>query len=66
MAPEVIDSRNGIKGYDAKKADAWASGVFLVAMLLGAFPFDHKNFSDPNSPEAQREVWYASLSTPVI
>ena len=38
MSPELIDSRNGLRGYDAKAVDVWASGVMLLAMLLGNLP----------------------------
>lgn len=57
MAPELIDSRHGLRGYDGMKADAWACGVLLIAMLLGTFPFDHQKHPDPNTHEAQLEVW---------
>ena len=57
MAPEVIDSRNGLRGYAGRSADVWACGVLLVAMLLGSFPYDHVRNSDPNTHEAQMEVW---------
>ena len=64
MSPELIDSRNGLRGYDAKAVDVWASGVMLLAMLLGTFPFDHTNNPDPNTNEAQVEVWWAPGSCP--
>ena len=57
MSPELIDSRHGLRGYDGMKADAWACGVLLIAMLLGTFPFDHQKHPDPNTHEAQLEVW---------
>ena len=28
-------------GYDGRSVDAWASGILLLVMLLGSFPFDH-------------------------
>ena len=58
MSPELIDSRHGLRGYDGMKADAWACGVLLIAMLLGTFPFDHQKHPDPNTHEAQLEVWW--------
>ena len=57
MSPELINSRDGAKGYDAQSVDVWASGVLLIVMLLGTFPFDHIENPDPNSPEAHLEVW---------
>ena len=61
MSPELIDSRHGLRGYDGMKADVWACGVLLIAMLLGTFPFDHTKHPDPNTHEAQLEVWYSLL-----
>ena len=57
MSPELINSRNGAKGYDGKSVDVWASGVLLIVMLLGTFPFDHTEHPDPNTSEAHLEVW---------
>ena len=59
MSPELINSRNGAKGYDGRHVDVWASGVLLIVMLLGAFPFDHIEHPDPNTSEAHLEVWCA-------
>jgi serine/threonine-protein kinase SRK2 len=59
MSPELINSRNGAKGYDGKQVDVWASGVLLIVMLLGTFPFDHTENPDPNTSEAHLEVWCA-------
>ena len=28
-------------GYDGRSVDVWASGILLLVMLLGSFPFDH-------------------------
>ena len=61
MSPELIDSRHGLRGYDGMKADAWACGVLLIAMLLGTFPFDHQKHPDPNTHEAQLEVWWVKF-----
>ena len=58
MSPELIDSRYGLHGYDAKAVDVWASGVMLLAMLLGTFPFDSTD-SDPDNKDVQVEVWCA-------
>jgi serine/threonine protein kinase len=57
MSPELINSRNGAKGYDGKSVDVWASGVLLIVMMLGTFPFDHTENPDPNTSEAHLEVW---------
>ncbi|KAG2450725.1 hypothetical protein HYH02_004563 [Chlamydomonas schloesseri] len=46
-----------VLSYSARAADVWACGVMLFAMLLGRFPFDHENHPDPNSSDAQVEVW---------
>ena len=62
MSPELINSRNGAKGYDGRHVDVWASGVLLIVMLLGAFPFDHIEHPDPNTSEAHLEVWCAGPS----
>jgi len=64
MSPELIDSRHGLRGYDGMKADAWACGVLLIAMLLGTFPFDHQKHPDPNTHEAQLEVWLQQVGQP--
>ena len=60
MSPELINSRNGAKGYDGRHVDVWASGVLLIVMLLGAFPFDHIEHPDPNTSEAHLEVWWVA------
>ena len=60
MSPELINSRNGAKGYDGQSVDVWASGVLLIVMLLGTFPFDHIEHPDPNTSEAHLEVWCAT------
>ena len=59
MAPELIHSRDGGHGYDGKQVDVWASGILLIVMLLGTFPYDHIVHPDPNSVEAHEEVWCA-------
>ncbi|KAK9916166.1 hypothetical protein WJX75_009636 [Coccomyxa subellipsoidea] len=64
MSPELINSRNGAKGYDGKQVDVWASGVLLIVMLLGTFPFDHIENPDPNTSEAHLEVWMQQIRTP--
>ena len=58
MAPELKHSPNGPNGgYDGKQVDVWASGILLMVMLIGAFPYDHVVHPDPNSTEAHHEVW---------
>lgn len=57
MAPELIHSRNGEHGYDGRQVDVWASGILLIVMLLGTFPYDHIDNPDPNTAEAHEEVW---------
>ncbi|KAK9843746.1 hypothetical protein WJX81_004818 [Elliptochloris bilobata] len=64
MSPELINSRNGAKGYDGRHVDVWASGVLLIVMLLGAFPFDHIEHPDPNTSEAHLEVWLQQVRQP--
>ena len=45
MAPELLKAqfRQGEvhHNYDALTADIWACGIWLVTVLVGAFPFDH-------------------------
>jgi serine/threonine-protein kinase SRK2 len=57
MSPEVIKARESKKGYDPRSADIWSAGVLLYVMLLGSFPFDHEEQQDPNSSQAQQEVY---------
>ena len=52
------------KGYDGALADVWASGVLLIVMLLGTFPFDHTEHPDPNTSEAHLEVWLQQMRQP--
>jgi len=33
-------------GYDGRSVDVWASGILLLVMLLGSFPFDHTGGAD--------------------
>ena len=37
----VLSSRLLQIGYDGRSVDVWASGILLLVMLLGSFPFDH-------------------------
>lgn len=62
MSPELINSKNGKLGYDGRSVDVWASGILLLVMLLGAFPFDHTEHPDPNTSEAHLEVWLQQVS----
>mmetsp|Transcript_36715 Transcript_36715/g.108271 ORF Transcript_36715/g.108271 Transcript_36715/m.108271 type:complete len:446 (-) Transcript_36715:145-1482(-) len=56
MSPQLIASSATEQGYDASKADIWASAVLLFVMLLGQFPYDHTENVDPNCSAAQKEV----------
>ncbi|KAI3434633.1 hypothetical protein D9Q98_002700 [Chlorella vulgaris] len=62
MSPELINSKNGKIGYDGRSVDVWASGILLLVMLLGSFPFDHTEHPDPNTSEAHLEVWLQQVS----
>lgn len=62
MSPELINTKNGQKGYDGRSVDVWASGILLLVMLLGSFPFDHTEHPDPNTSEAHLEVWLQQVS----
>lgn len=64
MSPELINSREGAKGYDGQSVDVWASGILLIVMLLGTFPFDHIEHPDPNTSEAHLEVWLQQVKQP--
>lgn len=65
MSPELINSsRAGERGYDGALADVWASGVLLIVLLLGTFPFDHTEHPDPNTSEAHLEVWLQQMRQP--
>lgn len=55
--PSSLQSQNGKKGYDGRKVDVWASGILLLVMMSGAFPFDHVQNTDPNAKEAHMEIW---------
>ena len=57
MSPEVIHAKESKTGYDPKSSDLWSAGVLLYVMLLGSFPFDHEEQQDPNSAQAQQEVY---------
>eukprot|EP00884_Botryococcus_braunii_P018774 jgi/Botrbrau1/5580/Bobra.97_2s0011.1 len=54
MSPEIINPI--AKGYEGTRVDIWASGVMLIVMMLGCFPYDHEKNPDPNSLEAAYEV----------
>lgn len=62
MSPELINTNSGQKGYDGRSVDVWASGILLLVMLLGSFPFDHTEHPDPNTSEAHLEVWLQQVS----
>ena len=50
------------KKYNAKRADVWACGVFLFAMLFGAFPFDSTDH-DPNSITTVHDILEQQLAS---
>jgi serine/threonine-protein kinase SRK2 len=62
MSPELINQKGGQLGYDGRSVDVWASGILLLVMLLGSFPFDHTQHPDPNTSEAHLEVWLQQVS----
>jgi len=58
MAPEILETRTPDgrdHNYDPAMADVYAAGIMLLAMLVGAFPYDHASGSDIVT--AEREVW---------
>jgi len=62
MSPELMNQATKEKGYDGRSVDVWASGILLLVMLLGSFPFDHTEHPDPNTSEAHLEVWLQQVS----
>jgi len=62
MSPELINTKGGSRAYDGRSVDIWASGILLLVMLLGSFPFDHTEHPDPNTSEAHLEVWLQQVS----
>ncbi len=50
-APEVLQRP---RGYDAKQADVWSSGVMLFAMLSCAYPFERPE--DDRDPRGHHRV----------
>lgn len=62
MSPELMNKATQGKGYDGRSVDVWASGILLLVMLLGSFPFDHTEHPDPNTDEAHLEVWLQQVS----
>eukprot|EP01023_Acetabularia_acetabulum_P049871 TRINITY_DN5354_c0_g1_i1.p1 TRINITY_DN5354_c0_g1~~TRINITY_DN5354_c0_g1_i1.p1 ORF type:complete len:330 (+),score=48.80 TRINITY_DN5354_c0_g1_i1:3-992(+) len=63
MSPQLINSRNGNRGYDGTKSDVWAIGVLLFVMLLGMFPFEHSNHPNPDRSAAYLEVWLQQIKS---
>lgn len=53
MAPEVITNRQNHRSYNPVEADVWACGIWLVALLVGAFPFDNRPGVDDRTAEMQ-------------
>ena len=62
MSPEVLTTRTTKKGYNPKKADMWACGVLLFAMLYGTFPFDSTDH-DPNSITTVHDILEQQLTS---
>ena len=62
MSPEVLTSKTTKAGYNPKRADVWASGVLLFAMLYGTFPFDSTGH-DPNSITTVHDILEQQLAT---
>ncbi|QDZ22542.1 protein kinase [Chloropicon primus] len=62
MSPEVLTTGTTKKGYNAKRADVWACGVLLFAMLFGAFPFDSADY-DPNSITTVHDILEQQLAS---
>ena len=62
MSPEVLTTSTTKKGYNAKRADVWACGVLLFAMLFGAFPFDSTDH-DPNSITTVHDILEQQLAS---
>lgn len=59
MSPELIDSRYKQEArhrYDPMLADVWACGIWLVAVLVGAFPFDYKHGAEMDVREEEQEI----------
>lgn len=65
MAPELLETRfkdqidlqqqqqHDQRFHDPMQADVWAAGIWLVAALIGAFPFDYEPDSDNITAERQ-------------
>jgi serine/threonine-protein kinase SRK2 len=62
MSPEVLTTGTTKKGYNAKRADVWACGVLLFAMLFGTFPFDSTDH-DPNSITTVHDILEQQLAS---
>lgn len=62
MAPEVITNRQNHKSYNPVEADVWACGIWLVALLVGAFPFDNRPGVDDRTAEMQ--ILHQEMSAP--
>lgn len=62
MSPELIRNDASKTGYDGRSVDVWASGILLLVMLLGAFPYDHTDNPDPNTDAAHAEVWLKQMT----
>lgn len=55
-------------GYDGRSVDVWASGILLLVMLLGSFPFDHTGARRPLHPRSAsgtRDAWPGPSRLPV-
>ena len=59
MSPELLESRykrDMRHDYDPMLADVWACGIWLIAVLVGAFPFDYPHDMEMTVQEQEKEI----------